>query len=420
LFEETTRYILRPHIAEVKVKLKEAVRKARGGLVTQLDSDPQLTQESQKSAQKRALPTMVLPDDVAVERACEHLDRALIAYDGAYSQVNRDSYDTFMPGHLADSNEVFKWPAATSLSFQWGDACHGHKEFKSETAKVFNTTDDQVHPNRYVSPQLVQFVRAVLSHVGLSAGSLKTYSRFFFNLEDIISKVWTRRMIAEGFRLSGAQVGLLMDRKQILSRSSGCWLEDFTEEQREEILSRTVEGATTLDALAQDGELKDKDIDDEFSDIAQFDPGTEKPDDAAMNNKRCLWLTNPRFVEARKQEKAAMLMAFEEKRRLVELRRVEKERKDKVKADKDEERMRQAAGIFPQAAAAGTARVRRAPIYTVKCSNCLCPNTCFKGSDEHKSWSPCTDRQCKALFCIDCCNAGTLSDHVQAVHSRSW
>lgn len=413
LFEEMTRHIIRPAIAERKQQLQDMVRNNRGGLLIELCSEPQISQPSlsQLSCQKKSLPTVIPRSDVDVDAACDRLKRAVLAYDGAHPQVNHKTYDTFMPGHIADKNEVFKWPAGASMLYQWGDAAHVHKEFKDGMRKVFNTPiEEELKKKRFISPQIMEFVTGVLPKVGLSAGSLKTYSRFFLHIDDVTSRVFHRDAINEGARLSGAQGGGLMDLRQIYSRCS-IWL-DLQEEQRVAILERSQEGAINLDTLALSGYLPDECIDEAFADIIDLDPDTAKDDNVAMNHHRCLWLTCPGFMEQRLAEQTLALEAQEDSKRKAELKLAAKTKKEAAEAVKEAERKRRLAGQDPAAAGPAPKKLR---LVTVSCSNTNCPNTAIKDSPQHENWSACTAKGCKVVFCASC-SSFHLTPHFDAVH----
>jgi hypothetical protein len=137
--------------------------------------------------------------DKAAELA--KFDRALLAYDGASAQVNHEMFDTFMKGHLSDKTEIFKWPAGTSMAYQWGDVARIHKDVKSLIAKVYDVPLEEelrLSLHRYVSPQILSFVKEVMPTVGLSLGSLKTHARLLLHIEDILSRVFTTEGITMG------------------------------------------------------------------------------------------------------------------------------------------------------------------------------------------------------------------------------
>jgi hypothetical protein len=406
LFAEMTRYIIRPRIAEIKTKLQDQLRLKQGGTVTQLLSQPsQLSQNLPSSV-------VTLSDEIDLTAEIEKLKRALLAYDGAYSQVNNEEAASFMPGHIADKNELVKWASACSLTQQWGDAGHGHKDVKKIFRELFSRdVGDEEDKYRYISNTVLDFVKNILPKSGLSPGSLLTYSRFFLSVEDCVSKVMTKVGVGYGFKNSGIQSGDLMNRKQALSHCA-IWL-DLLEDQREEILRRTEEGNTTLDAKAMGGELHDSDYTEEFGDIVEFDEETEKKDEACQNRSRCIHLTNPNLMAARKAAMNVELLRIAEKK-IAEAQRL-KEKAEQAELDKKKiaERARRGGGGKDNVEGGEKAKTIR--LTTLKCANFVCKNTCIKDSEEHSDeWLPCQNKKCNLIFCPSCSEA--LTAHQEHGH----
>jgi hypothetical protein len=152
------------------------------------------------------------------------------------------------------------------------------------------------------------------------------------------------------------------------------------------------------------GYMKDEEMIEELGDIIEFDPVNEVKDSAHASHHRCLWLSNQDYIdklmEEREAEKNAELKKIAEKQ-------AKKEEKERIESDKivkaterkekkdmvDAEKKRKAEEL------AQNDGVKKRNV-KVKCDNSLCTSTCFRGDVVYLTWSKCSTRKCKKMFCI--------------------
>lgn len=154
--------------------------------------------------------------------------------------------------------------------------------------------------------------------------------------------------------------------------------------------------------------MRDSEMIEELDDIIQFDPAEAVKDSAHSSHCRCLWLSNPDYIQKLLEENEAIKEAELTRKALIDAKKADKVRKEsekdmrvverKEKKERDEEEKKRKIDAAALRIETGSVKVRNVK---VKCDNSLCNSTCLKGDSPFSTWSKCSKSKCKKMFCSE-------------------